>query len=238
MKVLIIDQNKSIISGMNKSQIKGVFKFASEMVAVHSTEDANEYIQKERPKFIVMNKQLEFKDVMAHWLSQANYDEIIMSDIQELFISIGQAEAYSCYLKRPFDLYFKNNSLQFLNNLNEPVKENKSLSVISVSSLQQIIYLNVNEIVYCKANRQYTDIHMTDKTVHLSSHTLLYYDNMLCNSGFVRVHRSYLVNLSHVKLFHRSSEEIKLSNGHGIKLAYNMREEFLDLMSNYIKKSP
>jgi two-component system LytT family response regulator len=61
--------------------------------------------------------------------------------------------------------------------------------------------LQVKEIVRCQANDNFTDFHFTGRKKMMICRTLKFYEELLCESGFLRVHKSHLVNLDHVKKY-------------------------------------
>jgi len=103
---------------------------------------------------------------------------------------------------------------------------------IAVPTLAGFIIVPVNEIVYCRASSNYTEFHLTDKKCILSSYTLKQYDEILTQQSFFRAHRSYLVNLAHVKMYRRGDGgEIVMSNGHEIELSRTHKDEFLHVLN-------
>ena len=68
------------------------------------------------------------------------------------------------------------------------------------------IYLNLDEIMYCKADRDYTEIHLIDKrkelvTVNLSN--VLYKIN---NPEFIKIGRSLILNKKYISKADRAKE--------------------------------
>ena len=103
---------------------------------------------------------------------------------------------------------------------------------IAVPTTEGFIIIPVDEIVYCHANGNYTEFHLTNKKCVLSSYTLKQYDEMLTSQSFFRAHRSYLVNMAHVKMYRRGEGgEIVMSNGHEIELARTHKDEFMHLFN-------
>jgi len=99
---------------------------------------------------------------------------------------------------------------------------------IAIPTGEGFIIIPVNEIVYCHANSNYTEFYITDKKCILSSYTLKQYDEMLTSQSFFRAHRSYLINLTHVKVYRRGEGgEIVMSNGHEIELSRTHKDEFM-----------
>lgn len=103
---------------------------------------------------------------------------------------------------------------------------------IAVPTSEGFIVIPMNEIVYCHASSNYTEFHLTDKKCILSSYTLKQYDEILTLQSFFRAHRSYLINLAHVKMYRRGEGgEIVMSNGHEIELSRTHKDEFLHLLN-------
>jgi two-component system, LytTR family, response regulator len=102
---------------------------------------------------------------------------------------------------------------------------------IAIPTAEGFIIIPVNEIVYCHADSNYTKFYLTDKKCILSSYTLKQYDEILTLQSFFRAHRSYLINLEHVKMYRRGEGgEIVMSNGHEIELSRTHKDEFLHLL--------
>ena len=59
-------------------------------------------------------------------------------------------------------------------------------------------FYHTTEIIRCEADSNYTLLHMTGNRRLLSAKTLGDYDEMLSPMGFLRVHKSHLVNQLHV----------------------------------------
>ena len=103
---------------------------------------------------------------------------------------------------------------------------------IAVSTPEGFMIILVHEIVYCRANSNYTEFYLTDKKCILSSYTLKQYDEILTTQSFFRAHRSYLINMAHVKLYRRGEGgEIVMSNGHEIELSRTHKDEFMRLLN-------
>ncbi|MFN4147148.1 MAG: LytR/AlgR family response regulator transcription factor [Runella sp.] len=65
-------------------------------------------------------------------------------------------------------------------------------------------HLLISEIMYLKADRNYTFVHLEDgKVIHLSR-PLRHYAELLSSHHFIRCHKSYLVNAAHVKTLDKS----------------------------------
>ena len=62
--------------------------------------------------------------------------------------------------------------------------------------------------------------------------TLKEFEELLSDYDFVRVHKSYLINLHHVKNYSRGEGgTVTLSNGDVVEVSRRKKEEFLDRLS-------
>lgn len=103
---------------------------------------------------------------------------------------------------------------------------------IAVPTAEGFIIIPVHEIVYCRASSNYTEFYLSDKKCILSSYTLKQYDEILTTQSFFRAHRSYLINMAHVKLYRRGEGgEIVMTNGDAIELSRTHKEEFMRLLN-------
>lgn len=68
---------------------------------------------------------------------------------------------------------------------------------IFVRSYDKMIKVIITDILYIEAERNYCKIHCKDKEILIVS-TLKELDDKLINQHFLRIHRSFIVNLSHI----------------------------------------
>lgn len=62
---------------------------------------------------------------------------------------------------------------------------------------RKFVYRSLSEVAYVRSNDNYVTYHFIDGTRFLSSYTLSTVEPML-GSGFVRIHKAYMVNLDSV----------------------------------------
>src|SRR5450631_3927179 len=63
--------------------------------------------------------------------------------------------------------------------------------------------VKLEEVIYCEAQRSYTLFCLTNNKSVLISKPLFDYDRLLTDANFLRVHKSFLINLMHVKEYMR-----------------------------------
>ncbi|CAA0155596.1 LytR/AlgR family response regulator transcription factor [Tenacibaculum maritimum] len=87
--------------------------------------------------------------------------------------------------------------------------------------------LDVNEILFCKADDNYTEIYTKEKK-KLVSKTLKYFEEALKDYPFVRVHKSYLVNVNTITKYKKGKGgSVLLSNGQEITVSSSKKAKLL-----------
>ena len=92
--------------------------------------------------------------------------------------------------------------------------------------------INKIDILYCEADDNYTKIYLRTEQKYLVSKTLKYFEYVLGTSNFVRVHKSYLVNVNDIIKYYRKGKtgSVLLSNSQEILVSASKRA---DLMSYF-----
>lgn len=71
---------------------------------------------------------------------------------------------------------------------------------IAIPDINGLSFLNIDDIVYCEADGNYTTIYCAQER-KVVCYTLARFETTLFDFGFLRVHHKYLVNLNHVKSY-------------------------------------
>jgi len=112
-------------------------------------------------------------------------------------------------------------------NIENPDKRNKK---IVLKNQESIFLFNVDDIVRCESDGSYTLFETTGNQKILVSKLLKDYDALLSDSGFMRIHRSHLINLKHIKRFDRQDGgNVVMSNDAYIPVSASGRERLLEL---------
>ncbi len=87
--------------------------------------------------------------------------------------------------------------------------------------------LEVEDILYCQADDNYTKIFIGNKK-KLVSKTLKYFEDILTEKGFARVHKSYLVNVNSITEYRKGKGgSVVLSNGKEIMVSASRKADLL-----------
>lgn len=90
--------------------------------------------------------------------------------------------------------------------------------------------IELDEILYCQSNSSYTYFYLTQKRKLISSYPLKQYDEILGERNFFRAHKSFLVNLSHVKTYRKGEGgTIVMTDGQEIEVSRRNKEAFMKI---------
>lgn len=102
---------------------------------------------------------------------------------------------------------------------------------ICVPVMNGFTCIQVNDIIQCQSDINYTHLFFTDKQKLLVAKTLKEFEELLKEYNFCRVHNSHLVNLAYVKEYKKSGF-ITMTDNSVIPVSTRRKEEFLKKLIN------
>ncbi len=114
------------------------------------------------------------------------------------------------------------------------------LTRILVKEPKRMFFVKTNEVYWFEASGDYVVLHLEKKS-HLISQSLNQLEAHLNSGEFVRIHRSYIVNVNYITEFepHFNSEYyITLKNGARLKLSRTYRNRLGFLFADIFNDSP
>ncbi|RJE72845.1 MULTISPECIES: LytTR family DNA-binding domain-containing protein [Reichenbachiella] len=114
-----------------------------------------------------------------------------------------------------------------LSRVQKTTKEAKTPEKLFLRNGQEIVSVMSSDIVYVEAFDNYANVY-TEKDKFIISHTLKSVEEKLLPFGFMRIHRSYLINFDHIDSI---SEGYVFLRGHKVLLGKSYRKEFLKMLS-------
>jgi two-component system, LytTR family, response regulator len=117
-------------------------------------------------------------------------------------------------------------NIQFLQSgMKEPSALRDKLVIPTLEGFQ---LTPIPSILYCRANGNYTEIVLNGNKKITSSYTLGHYDELLTTHSFVRIHRSFLINLHEITAYKRGEGGVVvMSNGDELDVSRANKEMFL-----------
>jgi two-component system LytT family response regulator len=96
---------------------------------------------------------------------------------------------------------------------------------IAIPAMEGLQMIQVNSIIACEADGNYTIIHLKEKKRKVVSCTLKEMEELLEDHSFIRVHRCYLVNLNEVDRYIKGEGGyLLMSDGSSIDVSRSKKE--------------
>lgn len=145
-------------------------------------------------------------------------------DGKELIDAVKKAE--DSLGKEVFDIKLQN----LFTNLERP----KNLQKLVLKTADKIYSVNVQDIINCESDRNYTTFYFINAPKLVVSTNLKEYEMLLTPHNFFRTHKSHLINMTYFDHFIKSEggNTIVMKNKSSIPLSVRKKEEFLVLLDS------
>ncbi|MEM5566960.1 LytTR family transcriptional regulator DNA-binding domain-containing protein [Psychroserpens sp. AS72] len=181
---------------------------------------------------------------LLNQLTFRDFDLIITTAYDNYAIKAFKEHAID-YLLKPIDSEDLEESIsrvrknQSQNSLGEEVKKIiKSFSPtqqpkrLALPLIGKTVYVNMDDIIFCKSNGNYTEIHLANSEKKMLSKNLKDVE-VKTNNSFFRVHNSYVVNINYIKEFVKNEGlYLVLQNGNTIPVSRSRKNELLQLLNS------
>ena len=106
---------------------------------------------------------------------------------------------------------------------------NKHNHKIVLPQLNGFDVVKINDIIRCQANDNFTEFYLTNGTKKLISRTLKFYEDLLKDFDFVRIHKSHLINIQYVvKYLKGKGGQVEMTDGSVVDVSVNQKAAFLE----------
>ena len=213
MRAVLIDDEISNLENLRALLEKHCPKVTITATA-QNVSDAVNAIKKHLPHLVFLDIQMGEQtgfDVLK-LLSTRNFEVIFVTAYDQYGIQAVKFAALD-YLLKPIDIeelinavnkaeyklttQIQNSQLDFL--LQQLKKPETNATKIALQMQNEIRYVPISEIIRCEADNTYTHFFLSSDEKILVSKSLKEYADLLRSNGFLRTHRSHLVNPKYVK---------------------------------------
>ena len=115
-----------------------------------------------------------------------------------------------------------------IENLGIQTFQNKKIVIPCTDGLE---FVQIADIIHFQGDNGYTNIHFTNRKPILSSHSIGYFCKILENQSFYLIHKSHLINLSHIEKYLNEGYVI-LTDGYKLPISRSRRQEFLNSLKS------
>lgn len=195
-------------------------------------------IKSEKPNLVFLDVEMPFGNAfdLLEELPDRDFETVFVTAYNQYAIeALNQHAAY--YLMKPINIDELINAVAYVKEIisKEDLLQDRILSSslkkaegkITLPQLDGFQVLNVSDILYCKADDNYTEIFLADKKI-LVSKTLKYFEESLTEFHFVRIHKSFLVNINEVVKYRKGKGgSVIISNGKELMVSASRKKELL-----------
>lgn len=246
LKSIIVDdelKSRETLKKMITTYCEGIEVVAS----CQSVDEAIQSINSLKPDLVFLDVQMQGEtgfDLLSK-LDSIKFEVIFTTAHSEYALRALRSSAID-YLLKPIDIgdlqkavvkvenkqeyHFTKRLEQLLQNLKATNPENYKLAIPISDGL---IFIKANEILYCKASGNYTEIFMNDGKKHLVTRQLKEYEDILESMDFFRIHHSFLINLNCIKSYVRGDGGyVIMSDNTTIDVSRRKKEAFMDRIAS------
>jgi len=248
IKALIIDDVEKARSAL-KSDIKTYCPTIQVIGEADGVESGLQLIERTTPDVIFLDIRMSDGsgfDLIAKLRQQGpiNIQIIFTTAYDEYAIKAFKFSAID-YLLKPVDHEDLIQAVQKIktDTVQSSLKENMELLLesmkgmktsnkrIALNSIDKVQIVNVDDIIQCESQKNYTLFYLINKKQVLVTRTLKEFEDMLEGDNFLRVHHSHLINIKHLKEFVKiDGGYAVMSDGSQVPVSVRKKEQLLSLL--------
>ncbi len=206
VKIAIIDDEKNVRIVIKK-MLHLLFLDCKIVAEAASIKDALHCISQSKPDIVLLDIELEDGTgfSLLKQLPNLDFKLIFITAFNQYAINAFKVNALDYILKpiEPSELELAINKAKELISSEDLLKkqlgnlDNFEHSTIVIKTTEATHFININDILYCKADGSYTYVFTKNQTI-FTSKNLKYFEDLLSNQVFIRTHQSYLVNKTEI----------------------------------------
>lgn len=202
-----------------------------------------EAIQKHKPDLVFLDIEMPYGNGfdLLDKVGDVTFETVFVTAFDNYAIqALNQSAAY--YLLKPIDIddlvkavekIKKEKSVENYTQHSRVLLENirtGSSQKIMLPTMEGFEIVTINTILYCEAVDNFTRFYFENTVPLLICRTLKYFEDILKDHRFVRIHRSYLINPDYVIRYSKGKGgAVTMKNNQELEISPIKKKEFLDL---------
>ncbi|HLP64966.1 LytTR family DNA-binding domain-containing protein [Flavobacterium sp.] len=245
MRTLIIEDEAQAISAL-KSELNYHCPQIEIVGEAKSVKEAIEIIKQLQPELIFLDIQLSdglgfdiltaykehtFKIIFTTAYSQYAIKAIKFSALDYLLKPIDSEELKDAVAKA--QEHPKDNDLAKIETLISNFKLKSDRKKIALQTSEGISVYEIDTILRCSAESNYTCVYFVNGKKSLFSKTLKEFEELLENSGFERIHHSHIINLNHlVNFINKDGGYVVMSDKSTLPVSQRKKTNLINALNN------
>lgn len=250
IKILIIDDEAAAVK-MLKLLIEKHIPYEKLIRTCASGEEALKVIPAYKPSLLMLDIEMpnmngfDLLDKIQAW----NFDIIFTTAYDKYAIKAIRFSVLD-YLLKPIDIADLQQAIyrhvikqkadpfvspQLIQNLMRNLKQHSPQDFkLALSTNKGVFFADPAEIIRCEGDDNYSHFYFANEKPLVVSRTLKEYDEILQDHGFIRIHKSHLVNVKYISQIDRAGS-VWLRNGTILPVSRRRKNEVLQELSKYSK---
>jgi len=214
----------------------------------NSPEEGIQFIQKLKPDLLFLDIEMPKMNGfdLLEKIGNIDFEVVFITAYDQFAVKAFRYSALN-YLLKPVD---PEDLMKTISRMNEKksipereqmellfqnlVKQEKQIERIALSSADGLIFVQTKDIMYCKAESNYTHVVLSEGRQILVAKTLKELDETLSGKDFQRVHNSFLVNINHItKYVKGDGGYILMPDKTEITISRNKRDDFFQQFAKF-----
>lgn len=247
-RCIIIDDEKNARESLEK-MIQRYYSSRMEVCGTaDSIKESIELINKLQPDVVFLDIEMPRENGMQlfKYFSQPNFEVVFTTAYEQYAIKAIKYAALD-YILKPINQIELGEAISKLE-LKDKLNKNTSMHIetllynlnLDSQDFNKVVLPKsdgyelekVRNIIYCKADKNYCDVHTISNNKIVVSKSLKYVSGLLSDEMFFRIHKSYLVNLNYIKSLSRADGgQVVLENGMVLPVSVSHFKELLSKIS-------
>lgn len=250
LSALIVDDEKN-----GRENLAGLIRSHCPQIKVvawaASVEQAISAIQEHQPQLIFLDIEMPGGNgfqLLEHF-NNFPFEVIFVTAYDNYAIRAIRFSA-SDYILKPINL---NELIAAVNKVSERIRnrsENERIRQLYLNTMhpanpkiglptgERVEFVEVKSIVRCQGESNYTHIYFADRKPILTAKSLIEFEELLSEYGFVRVHKTHVVNLNHVTSFTKNDGGVLyLLNGDSVAISRRRKDFTLEQLKTVLNYS-
>ena len=192
--------------------------------------------------FDEMNSSGDFQNPLGQRFEQ-HFETVFTTAYEKYAVKAYKAAAIG-YLLKPIDIddlidifskIRKKKAGKFFGRTNNALAESHSEKLVFPTQ-NGLIYIKADEICYLESSGRYTDVYLIDNEKMLTTLSLKDCIEKLSHSTFIRIHRSCIINLTHIKNYSKGRDSfVILDNDKRVDVGLFYKDDLNKAISSFLK---
>jgi two-component system LytT family response regulator len=250
MKAILIDDEQHVINSL-KNLIQSNFNDIDIIGTANNITEGYELIQSLLPDIVFLDinlpdgtgfdlikkiNQVDFKIIFITGHEEYAIQAFKVSAIDYILKPVVTEELVAAINKARESIKYEEENLR-ISTLLENINIQKTLKRIILRTAEYMHLVNIEDIIRCEADNNYTFFYLKDGNKILVSKTIKEFSKLLGSSGFIRVHQSHLINTVYIdKYVKGDGGYILMKDNTDIPISQHAKQEILKKLEQSLYK--